>query len=112
MSGGLVIESTGAGASSSPKGSVTVGSKTYKFSNGTCLGNSTHVQIELFTGGNSLTIAGKLHHGKFTNAIAGLIANKTEITIDPNKGTSSAKGGTIKGTDLGAPPPIVGKWTC
>jgi hypothetical protein len=112
MSGGLLVEATGAGASAGPKGSVTVGSKTYKFPNGSCLGNNSHVQTVLFNGGNSLSIAGKLHNGKFTDAIAGLVVKKKEIVISPNTGTSSSKGGSIKGSDFGGPPKITGKWTC
>jgi hypothetical protein len=111
--GGLLVGSTDAGASSGPKGSVTVGSKTYKFSGGSCLGNGSHVQTVLFNGGNSLTVTGKLHHGKFKDAIAGLtIKGKATIVIDPDSGTSSSKGGTIKGTDLGGPPKVTGKWSC
>ncbi len=112
ITGGLLIESTGAGASSGPKGSAKVGSKTYKFPNGSCLGNGSHVQTILFDKGNSFTVTGKLKHGKFTNAIAGLVENKTEIPIDPNSGTSSSKGGTLKGSGLTTTSKITVKWSC
>jgi hypothetical protein len=97
MTGGLLAQSSDAGASSGPKGTITVGSKTYKMSFVSCLSTRSHLQTAMGGGGNTVEMAGKVHKGKFSQVIMGATIAGTDLLIVPNSGTVNSHGGTFKG---------------
>jgi hypothetical protein len=111
MTSGLLVQSSGAGASSAPKGMVTVGSKTYKMSFVSCLGSSSHVQTAMGAGGNTVEITGKIHNAKYTDVIIGVtITGKPALLVAPNSGTAKSSGGTFKGKSGSTN--VKGSYTC
>jgi hypothetical protein len=113
LTGGLIIQPTGAGASgSSGMATVKIGSKTYKLSGATCFISGSKILATFGSPNKSIGINGKLHHGKFTNvSIAGLI-NGNGVGVFKDSGTASPKGGTFKGTEPVTGVKVSGKFTC
>jgi hypothetical protein len=113
MTGGLLIQSTGAGATpGNAKAKVTVGSKSYKLSGGACVISGNKVQVGVGASPNSLGINGKLKKGKFSNAQIGAVLSGKTIAMTTDSGTANAKGGTFKGKDAVSGASVKGTFTC
>ena len=100
---GLVLQSPGAGAAVVPAhAKVTVGSKTYKWSGGTCptTVNSAQYFLSIGEGTGGLEMIGKVSGGKFTNMKIALVKGSYSTADSKDSGTITAKGGTFKGVDV------------
>jgi hypothetical protein len=111
---GLALQSTSAGAAvDTGHAKVTVGSKTYKVSGGSCPTIGSHYSLDFSGGGNGFAITGKIHGGKFTNAEIDLSIGVKLLQMNKDSGTANAKGGTFKGTTNIAPhSKMKGTFTC
>jgi hypothetical protein len=112
---GLVLQSPGAGATVVPAhAKVTVGSKTYKWSGGTCppTVNSAQYFLNVGKGGtDGLEMIGKVRGGKFTNMKIALVKGSYSTADSKDSGTINAKGGTFKGVDVYGKK-MMGTFTC
>jgi hypothetical protein len=111
---GLSLQSPGAGAAvASAHAKVTVGSKTYKWSGGTCPPtiNSSQYSLTIGQGTDGLEIIGKVSGGKFKNVNIALVKGSYSTALSKDSGTITAEGGTFKGADVYGKK-IKGTFTC
>jgi hypothetical protein len=111
---GLGFQSPGVGAAvATAHAKVTVGSKAYKWSGGTCPPtiNSSQDSITIGKGTEGLEIIGKVRSGKFKNINIALVKGSYSTALSKDSGTFTAKGGTFKGIDVYGKK-VKGTFTC
>jgi hypothetical protein len=113
LTGTLLTQVSAASVPGSPKAKLTIGTKSYKFSGGFCETKTSSLFIGIASPPNSLTISGKLHHGKFKNAQIGITLGngKTIDSVLRDTGTANSKGGKFTGSDISGLK-VKGSYTC